>query len=275
MGRRKKSRPNRSGGAKPNHVDTAHTTEPEIPEAMENYKSLIVEVDGISSRNSDEENRDIAEVVLTDLKLSKGISSCEEFMRRSDWKLRIKVENLSEFQNRIKLGHWPVLSSESVRLEFVVDLGVGDEVMMSGCFDGPDEGVTGLVHLVSLKFMSLRPVFGAEMMKGALFDKVRVEILKSAFDACESLLDCRRQVWRNSMMNAMAWLRPEVSTSEARYGVDGSTQSGSDLVRNGVSSEVRRRFDASRFYEAIKPSKSVEPLYLSCFCWFSEVVMDW
>ncbi|CAM8970633.1 unnamed protein product [Rhodiola kirilowii] len=263
MGRRKQSRPNRSGGAKPK--DDLSSAELGVSEvrgegADESVKPLIVEVDRELSWGSDEGHRDLSEVVLTGLELSERLSCSEEFIRESNWKLRISVENVGEFQNRSKLWHWPVLSSGSVRLEFVVDSanedGVVESVMLSGSFDGPDEAVTGLVHLVSLKLVTLRPVLGAEITEGVSSVRVRVEILKSTFDACESLLDCRRQVWKNSMMNVMAWLRPEATTLEARYGVNEPVQLKNELVRNEETpSKIHARFDASGFYEAIKPSK--------------------
>ncbi|KAL9675041.1 hypothetical protein QQ045_003240 [Rhodiola kirilowii] len=265
MGRRKQSRPNRSGGAKPK--DDLSSAELGVSEAGgegadESVKPLIVEVDRELSWGSDEGHRDLSEVVLTGLELSERLSCYEEFIRESNWKLRISTESVGEDQKRIKLGHWPVLSSGSVRLEFVVDSanedGVVESVMLSGSFDGPDEGVTCLVHLVSLKLLTLRPVLGAEITQGASSVRVRVEILKSAFDACESetLLDCRRQGWKNSMMNVMTWLRPEATTLEARYGVNDPVQLKNDLVRNEETpSKIHARFDASGFYEAIKPSK--------------------
>ncbi|CAM8961749.1 unnamed protein product [Rhodiola kirilowii] len=245
MGRRKQSRPNRSGGAKPK--DDLSSAELGVSEAGgegadESVKPLIVEVDRELSWGSDEGHRDLSEVVLTGLELSERLSCYEEFIRESNWKLRISTESVGEDQKRIKLGHWPVLSSGSVRLEFVVDSanedGVVESVMLSGSFDGPDEGVTDL--------------------QGASSVRVRVEILKSAFDACESetLLDCRRQGWKNSMMNVMTWLRPEATTLEARYGVNDPVQLKNDLVRNEETpSKIHARFDASGFYEAIKPSK--------------------
>ncbi|CAM8878749.1 unnamed protein product [Rhodiola kirilowii] len=244
MGRRKQSRPNRSGGAKPK--DDLSSAELGVSEAGgegadESVKPLIVEVDRELSWGSDEGHRDLSEVVLTGLELSERLSCYEEFIRESNWKLRISTESVGEDQKRIKLGHWPVLSSGSVRLEFVVDSanedGVVESVMLSGSFDGPDEGVTGLVHLVSLKLLTLRPVLGAEITQGA--SSVRTT-----------------QGWKNSMMNVMTWLRPEATTLEARYGVNEHVQLKNDLVGNEETpSKIHARFDASGFYEAIKPSK--------------------
>ncbi|KAA8533961.1 hypothetical protein F0562_031478 [Nyssa sinensis] len=132
-------------------------------------------------------------------------------------------------------------------------------VILSGGFDGPDEGISGLVHLISLKFLTLRPILGFTFSEDMSSLRVRVEILKSAFDACESLLDNTRQIWKKSMMNVMGWLRPEVMTSEAMYGLSTSAdkEHGLQMMADDDSSVLRKRarFDATGFYEAIKPSK--------------------
>jgi len=81
--------------------------------------------------------------------------------------------------------------------------------------------------------------------------RVRVEMLRNAFDACDSLVDNTRQLWKKSMKNVMAWLRPEIMTSEARYGskwIDSEMEDASNSIKSG-------RFDVAGFYEAIKPSK--------------------
>ncbi|KAK9290226.1 hypothetical protein L1049_008393 [Liquidambar formosana] len=133
-------------------------------------------------------------------------------------------------------------------------------VILSGSFDGQDDGVSGLVHLASLKFLTLRPFIGVTLSKDVPSLKLRVEILESAFDACESLLDNARQVWKKSMMSVMAWLCPEAMTSEAKYGVSDSTEMELDLdmemgTNSSFISKKHARFDVARFYEAIKPSK--------------------
>ncbi|KAJ4904003.1 zinc ion binding [Raphanus sativus] len=155
----------------------------------------------------------------------------------------------------VLLGHWPVLSSSDVTLELVDDdREVPDgSVVWSGGFDGPGEGVSGLAHLVSMKFLTLRLVPGDEGF--LLSPRVRVELLQEAFDACESLLENTRQIWKRSMIHVMSWLRPEVMTSEARYGT-------LLTVRSAVTEDEtldcskQSRFDAAAFYEAIKPSKT-------------------
>ncbi|KAK3026816.1 hypothetical protein RJ639_041888 [Escallonia herrerae] len=135
--------------------------------------------------------------------------------------------------------------------------------MVSGSFDRPDEGVSGLAYLASLKYLTLRLILGATLLERLSFVQVRVEILKSAFDACESPLDNRKQLWKKGMMSAMAWRRPEVTTSEARYGCSISTdiKIDSPMETDEVSSASRKPavFDVAGFYEAVKPSKE-EPM---------------
>lgn len=223
----------------------------------------FVEVDRSSWLEN--EHLDIAEVVLTDLKLEDGFSGFElshEFFQNSRYSLRFQMFNVGNILGGIKLGHWPVVACSDIHLEFVERVldHTGDfTVMLSGVFDGPDEGVSGLVHLASLKFITLRPVLGIGFSEDMLSLRLRVEVLKSAFDACESLLDGSRHFWKKSLMNVMSWLRPEVMTSEIRYGV------GSDMkVEVDSQAEIRDdihytrrhvRFDPASFYEAIRPSK--------------------
>lgn len=275
MGRMKQSRPHRSGGITLNghHADNqveldnqkGFETEEAQKELGEVDKPYFVEVDR-SGWVSDDEHLDISEVVLMNLNLREGFSSHEvnvDLLRDNKYSLRFCLRNVSESVDRIKLGHWPVISSTDMLLEVIEKCTMDDvstcSVILSGTFDGPDDGVSGLVHLASLKFMTMRPILGIVISKDMSSVRMRVEMLKSAFDACESLLDNTRQLWKKSMMNVMAWLRPEVVTSEARYGVTKSTEMELDLHTEmaDVNSNPKRggRFDATVFYEAIKPSK--------------------
>ena len=210
---------------------------------------------------------DISEVILNDLNLREAYSSFRvnsDFYQESKYSLRFRVCNVDKFVlDRIKLGHWPVLSCGDISLEcieksMVVDREV-QSVIFSGSFDGPDDGITGLVHLASMEFLTLRPVLGFNCSEEMTRLRLRIEILKKAFDVCESLLENTRQPWKKSMMNVMAWLRPEVVTSEARYGVALSSEMRVDFVgemENDISNSRKHvRFDVAGFYEAIKPSK--------------------
>lgn len=164
-------------------------------------KPYFVEVDRCCWLSS--EQLDISEVVLRDLNLREGFSGfelSEDFYRDQQYLLRFQVCNVSNVLGRIKLGHWPVIPYTDIHLEVVrrvtVDHVETYTVLLSGIFDGPDEGVTGLLLLASLKFVTLRPVLGARLSEEISSLRVRVEVLKIAFDACESLLDSSRQLWK-------------------------------------------------------------------------------
>lgn len=274
MGRKKQSNPQRSGGLV---IASNGSTEPVLGKQKEAARKVhkkkeeeddapyFVQVD--TSCLISNEHLDISEVVLTDLKFREGFTCfavTEEFYLDSKYYLRFQVPNSSKVVSRIKLGHCPVLSSDNVSLELVEKCSSSDSVEMcsvvlSGGFDGPDESICGLVHLVSLKLVTLRPVLGTIDSEGTSSFRVRVEILKNAFDECESLLEVSRQLWKKSMMNVMAWLRPEVLTSEARYGMSESVKKEVDLYPamedESSGPKKRARFDVAGFYEAIKPSK--------------------
>ncbi|KAK2982396.1 hypothetical protein RJ640_026239 [Escallonia rubra] len=266
MGRKKQRRPHRSVGIvecpdtdlnKPNDQNenggTAVIDEPFFVEVERNC--------WVSS-----EHYDISEVLLTNLSISPefhGFNLSDDFFQDSSYAFRFRMCDVSKLISRIKLGHWPIVPASSVCLE-LVHMRVSEDketpvVMVSGSFDGPDEGVSGLAHLASLKSLTLRPILGATLLDSLSSVRVRVEILKSAFDECESLLDNRKQLWKKSMMSVMAWLRPEVTTSEARYGCSVSTdiEIDSPMETNEASSAPRKRagFDVAGFYEAVKPSK--------------------
>lgn len=267
MGRRK-SKPNRSVGILEGEVPLTGKTDAGTAEKNESSAvdvPFFVEID--RSNWLSDQHIDISEIVLSDLNASDEFGHYildEEFYRDSRYLLRFRVSNVNEHLTRIKLGHWPVLSATTICLEIVAKQekdGLEETVVLVvGNFDGPDEGITGLVHLASLKFFTLRPVILPSCLPSI---RMRVEILESAFDACESLLDTSRQLWKKSMMRVMAWLRPEAVTSEARYGYQMGAHADIGLASgpNESSSAARKfsRFDVASFYEAIKPSKE-EPM---------------
>lgn len=269
MGRRKQIRPRRTGGvvegpsseSEINRDNAAQQGKDELAAAEEPF---FVEVD--KSSWVSEEHYDISEMVLLNLMVSEefcGYKLSEEFYRDSRCFLRFKLSNVNEHLVRMKLGNWPVLSESDICLQFVMRCAVEgaerDVVMVSGTIDGTDEGVTCLAHLASLKFLTVRPVLEVEFLKGLSSISIRVEILRSVFDECETLLDNTRQLWKKSMMNVMEWLRPEVMTSEARYGYNGVKfmEVEEPLLADGdpYASRQRVKFEVSSFYEAIKPSK--------------------
>ncbi|XP_023551403.1 E3 ubiquitin-protein ligase SHPRH isoform X2 [Cucurbita pepo subsp. pepo] len=275
MGRRKQKQPHRSGGIRFEDpvnpktqvdihgiVETVESSDIKLDEVNEPF---FVEVDRTGWHSN--EHHDISEVVLMDIRLEHpfvGIRSEEIFCESSRYSLRFRLCNDNGFLlDRIKFGHWPVLSSNEISLELIErrveeDMN-GCLVVLSGSFDGPDEAISGLVHLANLKFVTLRPVMGVSFSQNMGSLRLRVEILSSAFDACGSILDSGRQLWKKSMMNTIAWLRPEVVSSEVKYGVVESTNMDAHLHRetgdDASSSRKHVNFDSVAFYDAIKPSK--------------------
>lgn len=274
---RKKSRPVRSGGLLPdinssNDSRGEHSPETDAKVDVVDVKSadgngvpkqFFVDVD--SSHWESDEHFDIAEIILKDIKFDDGIIDHRMIENRctvSNIYLRFKLPD--EDHDNFRLGYWPVLSADCICMEFV-DIekrNLEDKkvptILFSGTFDGPGESVSGLVHLVSMKFMTLRPVSPIRILGDVPSIRLRVEILKNAFEACESLLEVARKPWRKSMISVMSWLRPEVTTSEARYGTDLLKSDSGDAqpeAVGGVASGLHPEFDAARFYEAIKPSK--------------------
>lgn len=227
-------------------------------ESLENRKPFHVEVDSICS--STEGYSNIAEIVLdvisfaneeTQTKLyrehKENINSC----------LRFSLYGVDE--SSFRLGHWPVLPSDSIVLENLIqctDSRNDETIIFSGIFDGPDEAISGLVHLVSLKFVTLSIVFEKPLFGPSV--KLIAGVTSTAFDACQSLLENARQPWRKSMMRLMSWIRPEVVTSESIYNVSRSEVKLSDEdVEHTSNGDCRKHtvFHTTDFFEAIKPSK--------------------
>ncbi|KAL7107476.1 hypothetical protein ACP275_06G057200 [Erythranthe tilingii] len=264
MGRRKQIRPHRTGEilekqSSESELNKDNDAQPRQDEIVEEPFFVGIE----KSNWVSEEHYDVSEILLLNLRVSSefyGYKLTDELFRDSRFFLRFSLSNVNEHLGRIKLGHWPVLSESNTCLQFMmkrtVDGSERDVVMVSGNVDGTNEGVTGLVHLASLKYLTVRPILGDEFLEGMPSISVRVEILKSAFDECESLLDNTRPLWKKSMMSVMAWLRPEVLTSEARYGYNAGEHKDGDFS----ASRKQVRFEVSSFYEAIKPSKAAPML---------------
>jgi E3 ubiquitin-protein ligase SHPRH len=261
---RKKTRPVRAGAAAAAEADP--DPDPDAPGPSggakraakgEARRDVCLEVDTSTWGLADADHRDVAEVVLRDVAVSG--EGGEEAFGASRFSLRLRVRDAPE--EGFRLGHWPAVPADRVLLECVVH---GDreekhqEFVVSGCFDGPDEGVSGLAHLVSLRFVTLRvQSLGAfrdmgEARVGSF--RVRVEVMERAFGACESLLEVARHPWRKSLMNMMVWLRPEVTTSAAIYGMDGLGVPMDDDANADFTPKSDSQFDLAAFYEAIKPS---------------------
>lgn len=269
---RKKSRPVRSGAiseipstSEPN-PENAVTSETNTADTDNDGASDLGNpfyVDIVCNNSTSDEHLDIAEVALDIVDFADEANQIK-LIESSNFSLRFCLLGVDD--SSFRLGHCPVLPAENILLEYGVleKNHTADDVgectaLFSGTFDGPDEGVSSLVHLVNQKFLTLRLIEEVGNSRVVPSLRFRVEILKSTFDACKSLLEISRNPWRKSMMNLMSWLRPEVTTSEAIYGVNGSKAESGDLRPEASDSFKQADFNAAEFYEAIKPSKG-EPM---------------
>ncbi|KAI3720920.1 hypothetical protein L2E82_31919 [Cichorium intybus] len=258
MGRKKQIKPRRARATVDNNgVSKEDFCNPGTSQALENEFSshntpfyIEVERDELVSKD----HCDISEVLLTNLNLNGDFDDNkykEQYLFNDEkYKLRFRLRNV------IKPGHFPVVSASDIYLEFIEkqeSMDIKPHVMVTGSFDGPSEGVSGLVHLVSMKVLTLRPIIGLTFSESLSSIRLRVEIQKCAFEGSESFFGTTKQQWRKSMMNVMAWLRPEVITSEARYGY--KVPEDMEIGLEPDESRKGARFDVSGFYEAIKPSK--------------------
>ncbi|KAL5711464.1 RING-type E3 ubiquitin transferase [Ranunculus cassubicifolius] len=285
MARKKQFQPRRSGSSSSsaileNLAQKSHNTNLKVDENNNNdddedhntdlditllETNRFIDIDDDSSRDL---HRDIAEVIVTDhtnCSSSRFVLSNPSNSRSNLLSLRFRLRNVDWKNDRVRLvnHHWPVMDINNVFFEVLDN---EKNVVFSGNFDGTDESVSSLVHLVSQKMLTVRLVKEIEVSSSV---RVRVEILENAFDACESVLDCgSRQPWKKSMISVMKWLRPEVMTKEMVYGsidkldCDEKDTKG-DNNDNDSDVGVRRRdmkFDPAEFYEAIKPSKDAPML---------------
>ncbi|XP_015695228.2 E3 ubiquitin-protein ligase SHPRH [Oryza brachyantha] len=264
MGRRK-SRPARAGG-----LGAGAAAEPDAPSPSsggasksrraakgEARRDVCFEVDSSTWCLSDGDRRDLAELVMRDVRISGegeealDVAALYEAGREKRFPLRLRVRDAPE--EGFRLGNWPVVPSDCVILEYVVA-----GMVISGCFDGPDEGVSGLAHLVKLRFVTLRVHAFNVSQSGdsvsVVSFRVRLGVMEKAFAACESLLEVTRHPWRKSLMNMVAWVRPEVMTSTAIYGMDGPVLPINGDANGDFTPKKDSQFDLAALYEAIKPS---------------------
>ncbi|KAG8079306.1 hypothetical protein GUJ93_ZPchr0007g5579 [Zizania palustris] len=269
---RKKSRPVRAGGlgagaaAEPDAPSPSSSTSRSRRAAKgegEARRDVCLEVDNSTWYLIDGDQRDLAELVLRDVRLpgegkeGLNIGALPEEDMETRFSLRLRVRDAPK--EGFRMGQWPVVPSDCVIMEYVIAGKV-----ISGCFDGPDEGVSGLAHLVSLRFVTLRvhafTVSQSADFAGSVSFRVRLGIMERAFAGCESLLEVARHPWRKSLMNMMAWVRPEVITSAAVYGMDGLVWPMNDGAYGDFTPKKDSEFDLAAFYEAVKPSTEAELL---------------
>jgi E3 ubiquitin-protein ligase SHPRH len=258
---RKKSQPVRSGTSAihtPGSSKDNHCIEEERKDKNNEVlnKPVFVQVDG--SNWASNEHFDVAEISVNNVRFSDeaiDYNSLNNSFRNFQFSLRFQLDDTTE--GSFRLGHWPVVPTEKISLQYVIHSPECIEkraMLFSGTLDGPDESVSSLAHLVNLKFLTLRLLLELDvnLVEVPSF-RIRVEILRSAFEACQSLLETARQPWRKSMMNVMSWLRPEVLTSEKIYGCEGEEMElDEDFICDARSDT---QFDVAEFYEAIKPSR--------------------
>ncbi|KAI5008977.1 hypothetical protein ZWY2020_010025 [Hordeum vulgare] len=261
---RTKSRPSRARGlgtcAAAAPSPSAGSSKSKRAAKGEARRDVLVEAGGAA----DGDRRDLAELVLCDVRLGgdgesewAGPGASEENGGRHPLRLRVRDAPVGGF----RLGRWPVVPSDCVLLEHHPEE-LGGGVFVSGCFDGPDEGVSGLAHLVSMGFLALRvwEYCSGDGSVPTMVLRVRVEVMGRAFGACESLLEDARQPWRKSLMNVMAWVRPEVTMSSVMYWMDGLVPQIGGGDECDFTPKSDSQFDLAAFYEAIKPSMDAEQL---------------
>ncbi|GFZ15124.1 RING-finger, DEAD-like helicase, PHD and SNF2 domain-containing protein [Actinidia rufa] len=181
MGRRKQVRPHRSVGILGSH---------------ENAESELNEENALENAERDE-----------------SVNADKPFF--------VDVDRINEFVGQVRLRRWPVIPASDIFLEFTEKCTRGDAVVdaviMSGGFDGPDKGISSLVHLVRLTFLTLREVLG--------------------FTFSEEISSPKEARYGHS--------EPTEQEIDSRMEMDNDS-----LVRR-----KRAKFDAGGFYEAINPSK--------------------
>ncbi|KAI3882577.1 hypothetical protein MKX03_010696 [Papaver bracteatum] len=279
---RKKARPHRSGGGKisSSSLTTANGTTGSLnsdktldADSNDNLEPqvrpfLLLDIDQtLCSIN--EKHLDIAEIILKDFNYKSRDAKLFDFEKDKEFSLRFRLCNLQEeFANRLRFGHVAVMPAHDIFLELLVDkeMGEGDKVVVfEGNFDGSDEGISSLVQLISQKMLAVRPVKEVRVSEEEEFVSItlRVEILKTAFDLCGSLLETSRKPWKKSMMSVMSWLRPEVTTCGAIYaGIEETENMEIDAcmdetVEGSSGCDPRdstNGFDVAAFYDSIKPS---------------------
>ncbi|PKA53189.1 Putative SWI/SNF-related matrix-associated actin-dependent regulator of chromatin subfamily A member 3-like 2 [Apostasia shenzhenica] len=216
-----------------------------------------------------EEHFDVAEIILDNVNFSNVFKDDlleEDCCGGQQFFLRFCLLGVEE--SSFRLGHFPLISADSILLEYVLlgrhnlDGNRETTIIFSGVFDGPDESISGLVHLVTMKLLGVRLMLEDGKVPNYSPIRIRVELLEKAFEACESLLEIVRQPWRRSMMSVMSWLRPEVTMPEVIYGVNRAEgPMGYEHSETNISSSRENsEFDVAGFYEAIKPSKE-EPMW--------------
>lgn len=236
-------------------------------------------VDIDSNHNpGDDSYFELAEVILCDVTYGEvPLSKHWQFDQYETMEFSLRLKLVVPKSDNARVGwSWPLISANDVSVEVLIPasltdscqnneqeaIGSSKSVLFSGHFDGPDEGVTSLAHLISQGFMTLRLNEHNKVVDIRSSCRISIAITKKTFDVSNGLSCTVRQPWKKSMMNAISWLRPEVTTDEVTYGVSTLEKREADhavLEDSDASNELDNHFDTATFYEAIRRSKE-EPM---------------
>lgn len=220
----------------------------------------------------------LAEVILCDVEYGEGrLSKHWQFDQDEKVEFSLRLKLLVTESDNARVGwSWPLTSANDIFVEVLIPvsptgycqnneqeaIGLSKSILFSGHFDGPDEGVSSLAHLISQGFMTLRLDEHNKVVDIRSSCRISIWLTKKAFDSSNGLSCNVRQPWKKSMMNAIYWLRPEVTTDEATYGSSTLEEREDDyavFTGSDVRDDVDNNFDTATFYEAIRPSKE-EPM---------------
>jgi hypothetical protein len=220
---------------------------------------------------------DIAEVGLQAVVYEHPMPP-DEFKRQLSDKDALGVRLCLPTVERDFILSWHTFSHEDVRVQVFQkqdnrdqcmnsDMKVDDiwRVLASGYLDGPRDSISGTAYLFKAGFVSMKPYIEDDsrndMDSNVISIRLRIGITRKAFDSSDGILDTGKSFWSRSMLKMMKWLRPELHTDEAIYGISTSRRSSenSSQVSTGSLSSPenisQQEFDSSALYEAIKPDQ--------------------
>ena len=138
-------------------------------------------------------------------------------------------------------------------------------VSVSGYLDGPKDSISGIAYLFKAGFVSMKPYIeddsGDNMDSNVVCFRLRIGLTEKAFDNNDGLLDSGKSLWSKCMLKMMKWLRPELHTNEAIYGISANRVSSENSLQDcegspsGPDYASQQEFDSSSLYEAIKPDQ--------------------
>ncbi|KAI5079688.1 hypothetical protein GOP47_0005167 [Adiantum capillus-veneris] len=136
------------------------------------------------------------------------------------------------------------------------------KVIISGYLDCSDETITAFTYLFKAGYISVRPLIRVDEKQYVdnpeIVCRLVIGVTQKSFDGCNGLLDGAKSLWSRSMLKVMRWLRPELHTDEAIYGLSENKPTGRSSVlveTDGQETEGRSQqtFDPTLLYEALRP----------------------